>query len=607
MKKLMKKIVSVMMASFLLFGGLMTCDIHAKAANVIRVGRDAKTISAAIDQAKKGDIIEIPKGVYKEMVSVDKAGITLKGENGAVLDGSSMKPTSSNSTMLYICTSDVTVDNIEITGLKLTKSSGSITPIGIEVDEGSKNITISNCKIHDLGCAYDYKNKSQKKYNAHGILISGSVSKGISNVTIKDCELYNLNLGNSEALVLNGNVSGFVVSGNYIHNCDNIGIDAIGYEKSTSSEKDRARDGKIFGNIVTDISSDPAVNITYDSKCAGGIYVDGGKEIDIYDNYVRNCDIGIEVASEHKNKVTEKINVYNNTLAENNAWGGISFGGYDPKKTGYAKNCTFINNTVYNTAATCFIIQYACDSSNKIENNLFIATGSAKGYKECYAEKSMGNTVAGNAATKDLPSRNLPNNTAIQVSNVQISDSNRSIVLDTADDLTGKGSDHTFKKGADQSANQGADQNADQSADQNDQAQEVLPTVTVSASDFYKISASSGEVAKITFQKKDGENWEHVNLKFDNADTDKYSKVVIKLTVSRKGMNLGITNQDENDPVFYRNHWSSKGKVNSTKEQTISIKLTEENQKGLYLYFDATEADQYSGQQTVVIKSVRFE
>ena len=37
-------------------------------------------------------------------------------------------------------------------------------------------------------------------------------------------------LGASESVVVNGNVKGWRIAGNHIHDNNNIGIDAIGYE-----------------------------------------------------------------------------------------------------------------------------------------------------------------------------------------------------------------------------------------------------------------------------------------------------------------------------------------------------------------------------------------
>ncbi|ECD6517501.1 hypothetical protein E2329_23890, partial [Salmonella enterica subsp. enterica] len=64
--------------------------------------------------------------------------------------------------------------------------------------------------------------------NAHGIAVYGT--EGIKNIVIRNNVVQDLKLGASEALVLNGNIDGFIIEGNTVRNNDNIGIDLIGYE-----------------------------------------------------------------------------------------------------------------------------------------------------------------------------------------------------------------------------------------------------------------------------------------------------------------------------------------------------------------------------------------
>ena len=130
--------------------------------------------------------------------------------------------------MVKIYGDNVVIDNLDVKGLK--SSDYNVVPVGYRVCGGADHVTIKNCEVYNIGC--DYKDKSNiDEYNAHGIIVSGEVKSAITDVTIDNCHVHNLTLGQSESLVLNGNVDGFKVINNLVENNDNIGIDLIGYEK----------------------------------------------------------------------------------------------------------------------------------------------------------------------------------------------------------------------------------------------------------------------------------------------------------------------------------------------------------------------------------------
>lgn len=67
----------------------------------------------------------------------------------------------------------------------------------------------------------------------------------ISGLVVSGNEIDDLKTGCSETLSVDGNVNGFAIIGNVIHDDDNIGIDAIGFEKvSPNPAYDRARNGE---------------------------------------------------------------------------------------------------------------------------------------------------------------------------------------------------------------------------------------------------------------------------------------------------------------------------------------------------------------------------
>jgi hypothetical protein len=167
----------------------------------------------------------------------------------------------------------------------------------------------------------------------------------------------------------------FTITNNVVHDNDNIGIVAIGYERTApNSNVDRARNGTISGNLVYHITS--AKNPNYNGQLgADGIYVDGGTEIVIEQNVVYNTDIGIEAASEHHNRVSSYVTVRNNLIYGSYIM-GVSIGGYN-NSVGGTDHCTIVNNTLYMNDSTQsgsgeFAINYHT-TNNVFEKNVVFA------------------------------------------------------------------------------------------------------------------------------------------------------------------------------------------------------------------------------------------
>ncbi len=409
-------------------------------------GTDLGNYSSIEDALNEADgqhktIVELLDAEYSEFITIEKANVTLKSKDSthpATLKGTEIGAKAKEDTMISIEADNVTVDSVNITGLWLTEPSKNVNPVGIRI--AADNATVNNCKIYDMGCKYTDDTVEGTGFNGHGIICSNedfsSEEKAIKNPKVINCELYGLVLGNSEALVMNGNVTGFDISNNIVHDCDNIGIDIIGYEKSEESgysDNDRARDGIVANNTVYNISS--GKNLTYrksqnknPGKCAGGIYVDGGYNVTIKNNYVENCDIGVELASEHGGQTTDSITLINNILINNNALGGISIGGSDDDN-GNATNLTIQNNTVYNEAVGCFRIQKADCKDNVISKNIFIAVGDET---ETYVKEEQAgtNNIRDNYITKASEDYSNVGDTLFEASKIHFDKETGTITFD---------------------------------------------------------------------------------------------------------------------------------------------------------------------------------
>ena len=341
-----------------------------------------------------GGTVVVRGGTYAQRVSLHGVtGITITAASGEhpILDGSPLTVPTGRSAMVDIAdSSSVTVTGLEITGYRT--SDISAMPIGIYVHGGDTGVTISGNHVHDMGNVND--TLGSMDMNAHGIAAYGdSPKQPISTLTIDGNEVDHLHLGASESVVVNGNVDGWRITGNHIHDDDNIGIDAIGFEPTLPpayryTELNRARNGVISGNAVENIVSEgnPAYwSPTGWCNCADGLYVDGGTHIEIAANTVHAADIGIEIAAENPRGTADHVTVERNAVSDSR-YVGITTGGYcdggddcGGVQTGASYANTFTanllrNNNTDHDGSPEFLIQYH-ESGNTITGNTICAAG----------------------------------------------------------------------------------------------------------------------------------------------------------------------------------------------------------------------------------------
>jgi Right handed beta helix region len=338
-------------------------------------------IQYAASVAAAGDIINVRAGVYNEAVTVKDSGsatagpITFQSYPGelATVDGTGLTVTDGESGLFNISNNNyITISGFEIRNF--TSASINDVPLGIYIQNAADNVQVLANYVHNITTTAA---TTVKKCGSDALAIGvyGSSATPVSNLTISGNEVSNNLTGCSETVSVDGNVVSFAITNNLIHDNNNIGIDAIGYEGvAPSGSNDQAQNGVISGNTVYNITS--YGNPDYgDQYSADGIYVDGGTNLIIEQNTVYNTDLNIELASEHKGKYTSYVTVRNN-LVYNGYTNGISIGGYDPS-VGGTQYCTIVNNTLYNNdtkeqGSGEFQIQnYA--TNNIFENNIIYA------------------------------------------------------------------------------------------------------------------------------------------------------------------------------------------------------------------------------------------
>src|SRR5208282_4809399 len=185
----------------------------------------------------------------------------------------------------------ITVNGFEIR--QYTTSSENDTPTGVWITGSGTGIQILNNRVHNI------TTKAEANGNAFGISVYGTSKTPITQLVISGNEVYDLRTGSSESVDVDGNVTYFKITNNLVHDNDNIGIDAIGYEGVGPVGYDEAMYGEISGNTIYNISGihNAGEGDQYD---ADGLYCDGCAYVTIENNLIHNVDYGIEVASEHK-------------------------------------------------------------------------------------------------------------------------------------------------------------------------------------------------------------------------------------------------------------------------------------------------------------------
>jgi len=341
-----------------------------------------RTIQHAADTTRAGSTVYVRGGIYKELVTVKASGnardgfITFRSypNETAALDAADFTPSGRSAVLTIQNKSYVRIMGFEIRNFRTAEHK--LVPLGISVIGAGSHIELLRNNVHHIEQTFDGRDAPGRGGNGFGIAVYGTDGKApITDLIIEGNEVHHLKTGSSESLVVNGNVTNFRITGNIVHDNNNIGIDVIGFERTAPDPAvDQARDGIVSRNLVYNITSrgNPAYR---DDESSDGIYVDGGTRVLIEQNVIHNVDFGIELASEHKDRSTSYITARNNLIYHCHT-AGVSIGGYAPER-GHTEHSTVVNNTLYenDTSATGsgeFQMQWNM-ADNAFENNIVYA------------------------------------------------------------------------------------------------------------------------------------------------------------------------------------------------------------------------------------------
>lgn len=306
------------------------------------IGTALKTIQAALYKTTDGvgATIYVAAGTYKERLywpnsgasSSDPIILTNYNNDVVILDGIDATNDSQNEMIAIGSKSYIRIDHIHVTNNFRSFAKG-IYIVGTGTD-----IHITHCKISNIGWTTNPSAMPTSSDNANPLIVVGSSATSYSEIYIGSNEIFDCITGYSEGLTLTGNVENFLIEMNTVHDITNIGMDMSGHYSWTGAPAsvNYARNGNIKNNTVYNCVSPVATS--------GGIYVDGGKWINIEGNTCYNNYAGISIGCENDNNTVEGINVRSNMIY-NNIEAGILIGANQPNsKVTYS---TISNNTLY--------------------------------------------------------------------------------------------------------------------------------------------------------------------------------------------------------------------------------------------------------------------
>lgn len=295
-------------------------------------GSDAapfRSIQRGLDAAvRPGDTVLVHEGLYAERV-VFRAGGSERGGPVTLAAFPGVRPVIDVGGMAGGTENAVTIrdlDHVVVRGLEIIGNEAREGGAAVWVDGAGTGIEIRDNVIHDL-----------RGVNSMGIAVFGTRRAPIRNLTIAGNVIHDVAAAPSEALVVNGNVTGFTVADNWVHDINNIGIDVIGGERDVHRSA-VPRDGLIVGNRVERARSN------YGGGFAAGIYVDGARRIRVEGNTCIGNDLGIEVGAEHRGFDALRVTVTGNTIRGNEK-AGLVFGGYGPG-VGRTRLAVFAGNVI---------------------------------------------------------------------------------------------------------------------------------------------------------------------------------------------------------------------------------------------------------------------
>jgi len=310
-----------------------------------------ETIAFAVEQAGAGDKVYVSPGLYSETseITITRPLSLLKNGTGDVtVDGTSLHNNTVKYFVAIINTPNVTIDGLSFKNYTCDSAKGIwILRQGADAAKDS-NISIRNCTFNNIGWIGNNLTAVPGDDATNVIRVEGNSETALFKIYISNNTISNCATGRAEAITVTGNIEGFSLENNNVHEISNIGIDINGnspYTTSAPANVNQARNGIVSGNTV--------YNCMSPLKTAAGIYLDGAKSVIVKNNIVHNCGAGISIGAE--TTITGDMplsgghTIFNNILYSNSIK-GIVIGASPENVNKPVTAVTLYNNTFYKNA-----------------------------------------------------------------------------------------------------------------------------------------------------------------------------------------------------------------------------------------------------------------
>jgi parallel beta-helix repeat protein len=192
----------------------------------IEMSQTITTIQDVINQAQPGTVLQLPAGVYSEILTIDKP-LHLKGEDST---RTIINPTSPNNGYAI----RITAEGVILTNLDISNQGPGLYTTGVKIS--ASNTTIQQCRFHDtpIGIALWSSTNTISGCDFtgcgdEGIVLLGTPTTPCTNNTITACTFYK----NCDGIELQYATHNHITSCTFTENT-HAGIDAIASDNNNN-------------------------------------------------------------------------------------------------------------------------------------------------------------------------------------------------------------------------------------------------------------------------------------------------------------------------------------------------------------------------------------